>query len=76
MLKAKPPAEADIKTDVQALKGCVAYHGPARTVQEMDSDIALTAAQEVFARLAPTDTLLSEELIHERREEANREQDD
>jgi hypothetical protein len=64
------------KTDIndgQDLKGCVPYHGPAKTFQEMEDGIALRAAQDFFARLAPADVVLSEELIRERREEAKHE---
>ncbi len=58
-------------TDAQALKGCVSYQGPAKTIEEMDKHIALSVAQDFFAQLAPADTSLSEELIRERRKEAD-----
>jgi GNAT superfamily N-acetyltransferase len=75
--------EADIKTDVQSLKGCISYKGPTKTLQDIEDAIAAEvtekvsgAAQVVFAKLAPADVVLSEELIRERREEAKREPDD
>lgn len=60
--------------NMQELKGCVPYHGTAKTVREMDEGIALRAAQDFFAQLAPADVLFSEELIRERREEGKREE--
>ena len=55
--------------NTQDIKECVSYQGPVKTVQEMDSDVALAAAREFFAQLAPAERLLSEELLNERREE-------
>lgn len=34
-----------ITTDVQALKGCVSYHGPAKTLEEMETAISENAGK-------------------------------
>ena len=34
-----------ITTDVQALKGCVSYHGPVKTLEEMEDAIAENAGR-------------------------------
>lgn len=71
-LNAEPPAEA-AAFDAEVLKGSVSYEGPAKTIQEMDNSIAISAVQEFFTQLTPADRMLSGEIISERREEEKRE---